>query len=80
MKNLSLISEFGGLTVTDFYAFDNDHDIKMIDVITVKTGTFKKLWKFQRNKKQLPKLKIRPEIQHNFTTPSNSDKCSFNSI
>ena len=45
MKNLLFISEAEGLTVTNFNAFDTGHDIKMIDLITIKTGSFKKAYK-----------------------------------
>ena len=45
MKNLLFISEAEGLTVTSFYVFNNGHDIKMIDLITIKTGSLKKAYK-----------------------------------
>tara|TARA_B100001142_G_scaffold115504_1_gene117775 strand:+ start:1259 stop:1408 length:150 start_codon:yes stop_codon:yes gene_type:complete len=45
MKNSLFISEAEGLTVTNFYVFNKGHDIKMIDLITIKTGSFKKAYK-----------------------------------
>ena len=47
MKNSFFISEAEGLTVTNFYVLNNGHDIKMIDLITIKTGSFKKAYKIR---------------------------------
>jgi len=45
MKNSFFISEAEGLTVYNFYVFNTGHDIKMIDLIAIKTGSFKKAYK-----------------------------------
>ena len=45
MKNSLFISKAEGLTVNNFYVFNKGHDIKMIDLITIKTGSFKKAYK-----------------------------------
>ena len=57
MENSLFISEAEGLTVTNFYVFNNGHDIKMIDLITIKTGSFKKAYKILAEKKTTSNIK-----------------------